>query len=251
VLLAPLVPSDDDATVKAKLRLTSDYLDCWLNRRLWNFKSIDYSTLQYATFLLTKELRNLSLADLRDKLVARLTSDQTEFPLTEQPSLINWNAKSLHRQLARFTHWVEEQSGQPGRYLEYIVRSGKNAYEIEHLWANHFERHADEFAHAQEFASHRNRIGGLILLPKKINASLNDKTYADKVAHYQKENLLARSLHSACYEHNPGFLQMKTRTGLPFKAFDQFKRADFDARFEAYRGIAEALWSVNRLKEAQ
>lgn len=251
VLLAPLVPSDDDATVKAKLRLTADYLDCWLNRRLWNFKSIDYSTLQYATFLLTKELRNLSLPELRDKLIARLTSDQTEFPLTEQPSLINWNAKSLHRQLARFTHWVEEQSGQPGRYLEYIVRSGKNAYEIEHLWANHFERHADEFAHAQEFASHRNRIGGLILLPKKINASLNDKTYADKVAHYQKENLLARSLHSACYEHNPGFLQMKVRTGLPFKAFDQFKRADFDARFEAYRGIAEALWSVDRLKEVQ
>ena len=125
VLLAPLLPTDDDDTVKAKLKLTADYLDCWLNRRLWNFKSIDYSTLQYATFLLTKELRNLSLEVLRDKLITRLTSDQTEFPLDDQPYLNNWNAKSLHRQLARFTHWLEEQSGQPGRYLEYIVRSGK------------------------------------------------------------------------------------------------------------------------------
>lgn len=249
VLLAPLLPSDDDATVRTKLRLTADYLDCWLNRRLWNFKSIDYSTLQYATFLLTKELRNLSLDALRLKLVARLTSDEQEFPLEEQPSLINWNAKSLHRQLARFTHWVEEQSGQPGRYLEYIVRSGKNAYEIEHLWANHFERHADEFAHAPEFASYRNRIGGLVLLPKKINASLNDKTYADKVAHYQKENLLARSLHSACYQHNPGFLQLLAHTGLPFKPFDQFKKADFDERYAAYKGIAKQLWSLSRLQE--
>jgi hypothetical protein len=249
VLLAPLLPSDDEATVNAKLRLTADYLDCWLNRRLWNFKSIDYSTLQYATFLLTKELRNLSLEALREKLIARLTSDEKEFPLEDQPSLINWNAKSLHRQLARFTHWVEEQSGQPGRYLEYIVRSGKNAYEIEHLWANHFERHADEFAHAQEFASYRNRIGGLVLLPKKINASLNDKTYADKVAHYQKENLLARSLHSACYQHNPGFLQLMARTSLTFKSFNEFKKASFDERYAAYQGIAKHLWSLNRLQE--
>lgn len=249
VLLAPLLPSDDEATVKTKLRLTADYLDCWLNRRLWNFKSIDYSTLQYATFLLTKELRNLSLDTLRDKLITRLTNDQTELPLDDQPYLNNWNAKSLHRQLARFTHWLEEQSGQPGRYQEYIVRSGKNAYEIEHLWANHFERHTDEFAHAQEFSTHRNKVGGLVLLPKKINASLNDKAYSDKLEHYQSENLLARSLHPMCYVHNPGFLKLKGETGLPFKAFTAFKKADFDERFSLYKGIADLLWSADRLKK--
>lgn len=249
VLLAPLLPTDDETTVKAKLKLTADYLDCWLNRRLWNFKSIDYSTLQYATFLLTKELRNLSLDALRDKLLTRLTNDQKELPLDDQPYLNNWNAKSLHRQLARFTHWLEEQSGQPGRYLEYIVRSGKNAYEIEHLWANHFERHSDEFAHAQEFSSHRNKVGGLVLLPKKINASLNDKAYSDKLEHYQNENLLARSLHPMCYVHNPGFLKLKAETGLPFKAFTEFKKANFDDRFSLYKGIAERLWSADRLKE--
>ena len=247
VLLAPLLPTDDESTVKSKLKLTADYLDCWLNRRLWNFKSIDYSTLQYATFLLTKELRNLSLEALRDKLITRLTIDQTELPLDGQPYLNNWNAKSLHRQLARFTHWLEEQSGQPGRYLEYIVRSGKNAYEIEHLWANHFERHTDEFAHAQEFSAHRNKVGGLVLLPKKINASLNDKAYSDKLEHYQSENLLARSLHPICYVHNPGFLNLKSETGLPFKAFTEFKKANFDERFNLYKGIAEHLWSTNRL----
>lgn len=249
VLLAPLLPTDDEATVRAKLKLTADYLDCWLNRRLWNFKSIDYSTLQYATFLLTKELRNLSLDALRDKLITRLTTDQKELPLDEQPYLNNWNAKSLHRQLARFTHWLEEQSGQPGRYLEYIVRSGKIAYEIEHLWANHFERHTDEFAHAQEFSTHRNKVGGLVLLPKKINASLNDKAYSDKLEHYQSENLLARSLHPMCYVHNPGFLKLKAETGLPFKAFTEFKKANFDERFSLYKGIGELLWSTDRLKE--
>ncbi len=249
VLLAPLLPTDDETTVKAKLKLTADYLDCWLNRRLWNFKSIDYSTLQYAIFLLTKELRNLPLNALRDKLIIRLTNDQAELPLDDQPYLNSWNAKSLHRQLARFTHWLEEKSGQPGRYPEYIVRSGKNAYEIEHLWANHFERHTEEFAHAQEFSAYRNKIGGLVLLPKKINASLNDKTYNDKLEHYQSENLLVRALHPMCYAHNPGFLKVKNESGLPFKAFTEFKKADFDERFDLYKGIAKLLWSTDRLRE--
>lgn len=248
VLLAPLLPTDDPDTIQAKLKLTADYLDCWLNRRLWNFRSIDYSTLKYSTFILTKELRNLSLDALRDKLIARLTNEQKELPLDDQPYLNSWNTKSLHRQLARLTHWLEEQSGQPGRYLEYIVRSGKNAYEMEHLWANHFEHHTDEFAHAQEFSSYRNKMGGLILLPKKINASLSDKPYGDKLEHYQSENLLARSLHPMCYVHNPGFLKLKEETGLPFKAFTTFTKASFDERFNLYKGIAERLWSVDRLK---
>jgi uncharacterized protein with ParB-like and HNH nuclease domain len=249
VLLASLLPTDDEATIRAKIKLTADYLDCWLNRRLWNFKSIDYSTLQYATFLLTKEIRNLGLNELREKLIARLSNDEKELPLDDQPSLISWNSKSMHRQLARLTHWLEEQSGQPGRYQEYIVRSGKNAYEIEHLWANHFERHTSEFAHAQEFATHRNRIGGLVLLPKKINASLNDKAYQDKLEHYQSENLLARSLHPMCYVHNPGFKQLIVRTGLPFRPYEQFTKNDFNERFALYKEIAEKLWSVGRLQE--
>jgi hypothetical protein len=74
------------------------------------------------------------------------------------------------------------------------------------------------------------------------------KTY--KVAHYQKENLLARSLHSACYQHNPGFLQLMARTSLPFKSFDEFKKVSFDERYAAYQGIAKQLWSLSRLQEA-
>jgi hypothetical protein len=63
--------------------------------------------------------------------------------------------------------------------------------------------------------------GGLVLLPKKINASLNDKAYSDKLEHYQSENLLARSLHPMCYVHNPGFLKLKVETGLLFKVVSQ------------------------------
>ncbi|WP_126146611.1 DUF262 domain-containing protein [Synechococcus elongatus] len=258
LLLAPLQPIDSEAVIQVKLRLVADYIDCWLNRRLWNGKSIDYSTMQYAVFQLTKELRGLSVSDLRKILIARLEAENLALDFTRQPYLNSWSATRLHRQLARMIDWIERQSGEPGQYCKYVVRSGKFAHEIEHIWANHYSRHKDEFDNPMTFAEYRNRLGGLLLLPKKINASLNDKDYDHKVEHYLKENLLARSLHKKCYENNPGFMQMIQRTGLSFRSYYKadgesksiFKKSDFEERFQLYRQIAEQLWSISRLQEA-
>lgn len=256
LLLAPLKPFDDEATTQAKLKLVADFIDCWLNRRIWNFKSILYSTLQYTVFQLTKELRGLSIEDLRFTLVNRLQTQDAYENFSQQPHLNNWNPKSLHRQLARLIDWVETQSGEPGQYSKYVVRSGKYAYEIEHIWANHYDRHTNEFDNLAAFSDYRNRLGGLLLLPKKINASLNDQDYDYKVEHYLKENLLARSLHKKCYENNPGFKQMMLRTGLKFRAYykseeeekSMFNKADLEERFQLYQAIATQLWSVKRLQ---
>jgi hypothetical protein len=41
--------------IQRKLQVVSDFLDILLARRIWNFRSIDYSTMQYAMFLVVKE----------------------------------------------------------------------------------------------------------------------------------------------------------------------------------------------------
>ena len=79
-------------------------------------------------------------------------------------------------------------------------------YEVEHIWADHAERHSDDFQHAHDFAEHRNLIGDLLLLPKSFNASYNDATYETKLPHYYSQNILAWSLNPQCYEKNPGFI---------------------------------------------
>ena len=135
------------------------------------------------------------------------------------------------------TDYVETQSGQPSHYLDY-VSEGKGRYEVEHIWADHPEQHTDEFSHPADFAEYRNRIGGLLLLPKSFNASYGDLPYEEKLPHYNTQNLLARSLHPQCYEHNPGFLRFVQESGLPFKAHSQFKRADLDERGVLYRQLA-------------
>lgn len=136
----------------------------------------------------------------------------------------------------------------PSRFAEYVAE-GKNRYEIEHIWADHFERYRDEFQHEADFAEYRNRIGGLLLLPKSFNASYGDLPYKDKLEHYYGQNLLAQSLHQKCYSRNPGFISYIERSGLPFRAHPEFKRKDLDARQSLYQEIAEEIWNPDLLEQ--
>ena len=157
------------------------------------------------------------------------------------------NGRPIHRLLARMTDFVETQSGRQSRYVEYIHRHGKNGYEVEHIWANHPERHEDEFGHHADFTDYRNRIGGLLLLPKSFNASYGDKPYTEKREHYYGQNLLAQSLHENAYEHDPGFRRFREERGLAFKAHAEFKKADMDARQDLYQALAEQIWNPANL----
>jgi hypothetical protein len=107
--------------------------------------------------------------------------------------------------------------------------------------------HTDEFAHPSEFQEYRNRIGGLLLLPKSFNASYGDLSYAEKRDHYLGQNLLARSLNERAYEHNPGFKRFIEASGLKFRAHPEFKKADLDARQVLYQRLAEQIWSPDRV----
>ena len=246
LLLAPLRPGDGGAVVHRKLRLVARFLDILIAWRLWNFRSIAYSTMQYTMFIVMRDIRGLDPEPLAHKLREILDKEQETFVSNERLRVHQQNRYALHRLLARLTDYVETQSGQPSRYADY-VSEGKSRYEVEHIWADHPERHVDEFTHAADFAEHRNRIGGLLLLPKSFNASYGDLPYEDKLPYYNTQNLLARSLHPQCYERNPGFLRFVEESGLPFKPHTQFKQADLEARGMLYRQIAERIWNPDEL----
>lgn len=248
LLLAPLRPDDSEAVIVQKIGLVAHYLDILLTWRLWNFRSIAYSTMQYAMFVVMRDIRGLAPGPLAEKLREFLSKEDETFASNDRLRVHQQNRQGLHRILARLTDYVETESGQPSRYLDY-VSEGATRYEVEHIWADHPERHTDEFGHPADFAEHRSRIGGLLLLPKKFNASYGDLSYAEKVTHYNTQNLLARSLHPLCYELNPGFLRFIEQSGLPFVAPAVFRRADLDARSQLYRLIAERIWNPADLVE--
>ena len=105
-----------------------------------------------------------------------------------------------------------------------------------------------EFDQGSVFQEYRNRIGGLLLLPKSFNAAYGDLPYAEKREHYVVgQNLLARSLHERAYDHNPGFRRFIEESGLPFRAHAEFRKADLDERVELYRKLAKQIWDPGRL----
>lgn len=246
LLLAPLKPDDGSDIVQKKLRLVSRFIDILLAWRLWNFRSIAYSTMQYSMFLVMRDTRRLTPEVLAEKLRDYLAKEQETFSSNDRLRVHQQNRYALHRILARLTDYVETESGQPSRYMDY-VREGKGRYEVEHIWADHADQHSDEFSHSADFSEHRNRIGGLLLLPKSFNASYGDLPYEDKLPHYYSQNLLARSLHSQCYEHNPGFLRFMEEKELPFKPYDHFGKVDLEERGELYRMLAERIWNPEDL----
>jgi uncharacterized protein with ParB-like and HNH nuclease domain len=250
VLLAPLCRADGEETIIRKLRIVARYLDILIARRVWNWKDTSYSTMQYNMFqLVILSIRSKDPTTLAQILTDRLNAESETFASNDAFRLHGMNRKQIQRLLARMTEYIETASGQESRLAEYISRKGKKGYEVEHIWANHPERHEDEFSHPTEFAEYRNRIGGLLLLPKSFNASYGDLPYADKRDHYNTQNLLARSLHEGAYDHNPGFMRFINESGLAFHAHSEFKKADLDERQELYRAIAERIWDPTTLAE--
>lgn len=249
VLLAPLVRTDSEEQARRKLRIVARYLDILIARRIWNWKATSYSTMQYAMFRVIRAIRGMPAEELVRTLKDRLDDEELTFASNERFHLHGQNGPQIHRLLARMTDYLETRSGQSSRYAEYIQRRGKNGYEVEHIWANHPERHADEFEHPNDFAGYRNRIGGLLLLPKSFNASYGDKSYTEKREHYFGQNLLAKSLHETAYDHHPGFRKFCAESGLAFAPHAEFRKADLDARQTLYRELAEQIWSPEGLEE--
>ncbi len=62
VMLAPLCADDDEITIKRKINIVARFIETLLVRRLWNWHSISYSTMQYNMFIVMKEVRGKSPA---------------------------------------------------------------------------------------------------------------------------------------------------------------------------------------------
>ena len=258
LMLAPLRGDDDEDTITRKMGLVALFVEIMLARRIWNFKAIGHSAMQYRAFLIMKAIRRLDLEELRVDLIRRLSSEGADTDRdayidfeTEEPFYLHGtNGPQVHRLLARLTEYVEVCSGEEARYPEYARRSStKDGYQIEHIWAGRPERFEDEFPHSADFTEYRNRIGGLVLLPGPDNASYSDMTFEDKVNHYATQNLLAQSLHPIAYKNKPGFRKFREETDLPFAAKKVFKKADLDERQELYVALASQCWSPDRLEE--
>lgn len=249
LLLAPLLPGEDEREAVRKIQIVAAYIDILIARRLWNFRSISYSTLQYGMFVVMREIRGKNAGELATLLAAKLKAETDTFDSNDRLSLHGQNRFVIHHFLARMIDHIERKCGLASRYLEYVNHSApkKNRYEVEHIWANKPDRFKSEFPNEHDFEEHRNRIGGLLLLPKAFNASYGDLPYEDKLEKYFGQNVLAQSLHPKCYDHNPRFLEFIKMSGLPFEPCPQFRKGELEKHQLLYKRLASQIWDPGRL----
>jgi len=249
LLLAPLKTSDDESTRLRKIQVVASFVDILIARRLWNYRSIAYSTVKNAMFAVMCEIRGQSEDKLVTILRRRLDEDGENFDTNSTLRLHQMNRYSLKWLLARITDYIEVHGGLASRFDEYMSEGRKEGYEVEHIWADHWEQHKDEFTHEADFDEHRNRLGGLLLLPKTFNASYGDWPYAKKLPKYLEQNLLAQSLNPDAYDRNPP-LKKLIQAGLPFTGHENFKKEDIETRQQLYVAIAKHVWNPDRLNAA-
>lgn len=257
VLLAPLVPSDDNETVRKKMVALATYLDIWLMRRVVNYTRVAYSSASYSMYNLCLLVRQKPLEDLVEILIKDLADD--DFSFDGNPAKLRYGIPGLYLNqfsrryifhlLARFNSFVESGSGKPDLFASYINRKVKNPFDIEHIRANKYTQYQDEFATEKEFQEQRNHVAALLLLPADVNRSLQDKPFDQKLPSYGAQNLFAASLSPQTYQHQPQFAQFRAKHNLPFKPYAAFGKTEQAERCELLLALANCIWSPDRLKQ--
>ena len=252
LMLAPLKSNDSEETTRQKINAVARYIESFTVRRSINFRTFGASSIRYTMYTLVKELRGLDLESLRSTLREKLDQMEEGWDGLSQFRLHGQNRRFVKFLLSRITGFIEQESGNPTSFSTYYVKPEKKSagakgstmkpYEVEHVWADKFDRHRDEFEQQHEFDAYRNRIGDLVLLPQGTNQSYGAMTYDDKYSHYLKENLLAKSLHPDAYVNNPNFLKMDERLGLGFQPHTEFRKGDIAERQALVQRICETIW---------
>ena len=235
LILSAIKYQDSDEVVEEKIKIISKYITKVLTWRVWNHWMISQSSLETPIYILCKQIRDMDVEELK----AVLYSDPIELPeLNNSPTLNQQNKSKLKVLLSLLTEIVAKNS----MAADYMLN--KPDIEVEHIWCDHYEQHTDEFDDQYAFAAMRNNIGDLLVLPKSFNASYGDAPYTMKVEQYFEQNILAQSLNARKYNNNPNFIRFISRSGLPFQAYSEFKKAAIGERAELYKKILLWNWDV-------
>jgi len=258
LLMASITLHDDDKIIKKKLALVSKYLEFFVVMRSINYRNFSHSAIRYTMYSLVKEIRNKDIMELIEILKRKVNELKVENYVdhnlvnvegVKELQLHGQNKRFIQFLLARITSFIESKSGMPNKFEEYISKDIKKPYQVEHIWADNFEEHKDEFEQRDEFEKWRNKIGALLLLPEGFNQSYGALPYKEKLPHYFGQNLLAKTLTTQCYEKNPNFLRFKEKFNLPFKAHPEFKKKDIEERQELIKQILTKIYNVEIFDE--
>jgi hypothetical protein len=248
LILAAIQPDDTESDFRDKANLVASFLDLTYVRRLVNGSVSKPSDLDPEVYELVPVVRKAqSVGGLRTLLSSRIAGLDDEFSGMSKFGLQPDNRRQVRYLLARITSFVESECDGNDEFPAYVDH--EQPYEIEHIWADKFDRHQAEVKTPQVFKAIRNRLGGLLLLPKSDNASYNADTYRDKLPHYFRQNTLAKSLYKQSYKKFPAYRKFLENYDLKkdMKHYDEFTKDSIEERQRLYIKLCEIIWKPETL----
>lgn len=243
LLLAPVNFKDTEDIIKIKIDYVARYIETFTVRRSINYRKFGQTSIKYTMFNIIKLVRNNDHIDLGKNLSAEVKQIPETWEGVWNFGLHGMNKSFVKHLLSRISTYIDNLVGKDTTYVTYHHPNGRQ-FEIEHIWADKFEEHSDEFDQKNDFQEWRNRIGALLLLPQGTNQSFSSDKYEDKLEHYIKENTYAQTLHPTYYSKNPNFLKSDKVKMLCFQPHPHFKKKDIGDRQELLKRICEQIWEV-------
>ncbi len=244
LLFSSINKDDTPDIINKKLDFVARFIETFTVRRSVNYRKFGQTTIKYSIFNIIRTIRDNDLDELSQNLTKETMKIDEQWDGVCNFKLHGMNRKFVKHLLSRISSYTDNLVGKDTTYVTYHHPNGR-LFEIEHIWADKFEQHTDEFEQKYEFNEWRNSAGALILLPQGTNQSFSSNKYEDKLEHYLKENTYAQTLHPQYYVKNPNFLKSETIKDLDFKSHPVFKKDDISERQRLLQRICEKLWSTD------
>jgi uncharacterized protein with ParB-like and HNH nuclease domain len=250
LLLSSINYEDDESTIRKKIDFVARYIETFTVRRGVNYRKFGQTAIKYTMFNVIKLIRSNDIQTLASNLSTETEQISEKWSGIKNFGLHGMNRKFVKHLLCRITSYIDNIGGRDTTYVTYHHPTTGRQYEIEHIWANKFEEHTDEFDQMNDFHNWRNSIGALILVPHGTNQSYSSDKYEDKVEHYLKENSYAQTLHPNFYSKNPNFINSPAFQALKIDSHSQFNKNDIVERQKLVERICVQLWSEEHYHQA-
>ena len=246
LIIAAIRNDDDNDTIDKKIKMVAAFVDDFASIRIFNSKRINWNTNKFFLFNLMLAVRNQSIKEVAMNLLRTLNQMPENITGVYSSENTQLTGRYMLHILARFTSFVNTAMGYPSDFETYMNRKASATYDIEHILPDNFEDYKQFFNDPDDFENYRQKIGNLIILTKDKNRSYQDMKYKDKVDHYLTDNILAKSLNKATYDHNPQFLKLVEKFG--FSSFDKFDKEAIRSRNQLYLNLAKEIWNPEIIK---
>jgi len=248
LILAAVRPHDTPTAAKSKARLVANYLDRIFVSLMLNDQPLGARDFERDYTKLIPLLRACETEQTVAEVLAK------ELPAEDFESIHNFrlrgnNKAQVRYLLARLTSYVEVGCGKTDLSAEYLGED--RAWQVEHLWPNHADWYHDEIPDPGDFSVLRSRIGSLVLLHRKDNASLSDMRFHEKVKRYGRQNNLTAILNTG-HRMNNTFVRDFVDFNDLHKYFHDFgtepkMRRVVASRTELYLRLCRKIWDPERL----